>query len=60
MAELRYAESAGENSGSKFTVRLPLMVSAEQHLDVPISTPAVAEAPRDRQLSLIGLARADG
>lgn len=50
-----YAESGGENQGSKFTVRLPLMVSAEHHFDVPVSMPAVAAAPRDRQLSLNGL-----
>ena len=50
-----YAESAGENQGSKFTVRLPLMVAAEPHFDVPVSTPAVAAAPRERQMSLSGL-----
>lgn len=49
------AESGGENQGSTFTVRLPLMVSAEQHVDAPVATAAVAAGPRDRQLSLSGL-----
>jgi PAS domain S-box-containing protein len=51
-----YAESAGENQGSKFTVRLPLMVSTEFHLDSAPSRPvAAAVAATDRQLSLAGL-----
>lgn len=50
-----YAESGGEDQGSKFTVRLPLMVAAEQHIDPPISIPAMAAAARDRQMSLNGL-----
>ncbi|HEX2271296.1 MAG TPA: PAS domain S-box protein [Pyrinomonadaceae bacterium] len=50
-----YAESAGENQGSRFTVRLPLMASAESHFDVPLSMPAVVTAARDRQMSLNGL-----
>ena len=49
------AESGGENQGSKFTVRLPLMVSAEHHMVTPLATAVIAEASRDRQLSLNGL-----
>jgi len=49
------AESAGENQGSRFTVRLPLMMAAEHHFDAAINAPVVAAAPRDRQLSLDGL-----
>ncbi|HKR11095.1 MAG TPA: PAS domain S-box protein, partial [Pyrinomonadaceae bacterium] len=50
-----YAESGGENQGSKFTVRLPLMTSAEPHIEVPVNVPAVAAAVRERQMSLSGL-----
>lgn len=46
------AESGGENQGSTFTVRLPLMVGA---VDAPVSTPAVLAAPRERKMSLSGL-----
>ncbi|HEU4711800.1 MAG TPA: PAS domain S-box protein [Pyrinomonadaceae bacterium] len=49
------AESEGENLGSKFTVRLPLMIATEHHFDPQTTTPAVAAAQRDRQLSLSGL-----
>jgi CheY-like chemotaxis protein len=49
------AESAGENHGSKFTVRLPLMVSTEHQVEVPIAVAAIAASARDRQLSLAGL-----
>ena len=49
------AESAGEDQGSRFIVRLPLMVAAEQHVEAPIPTAVVADAVRDRQLSLHGL-----
>ncbi len=50
------AESGGENHGSKFTVRLPLMVSAEHHVLTPLATAVIAEkVSRDRQLSLNGL-----
>lgn len=50
-----YAESAGEDQGSKFTVRLPLMVASEHQVDAPFSAPAIAAALRDRQMSLNGL-----
>src|SRR5687768_1835388 len=49
------AESAGEDQGSKFTVRLPLMVSAEQPVEFSVSAPVIASASRDRHLSLHGL-----
>ena len=49
------AESEGENLGSKFTVRLPLMMASEHHFDAPVTIPAVGAAQRDRQLSLTGL-----
>jgi PAS domain S-box-containing protein len=49
------AESDGDNQGSKFTVRLPLMMSAEHHVDAPFATAVIAETSRDRQLSLNGL-----
>jgi PAS domain S-box-containing protein len=49
------AESAGDNQGSTFTVRLPLMVSAEHHVDAPFSVATLAASARDRQLSLAGL-----
>jgi PAS domain S-box-containing protein len=52
---IAFAESDGEDQGSKFTVRLPLMIAAEHHVDAPISVPAVSAAVRDRQLSLNGL-----
>jgi PAS domain S-box-containing protein len=50
-----YAESAGEDRGSKFTVRLPVMVAAEHQFEAPVSTPAIAASLRDRQMSLSGL-----
>ena len=50
-----WAESDGENLGSKFTVRLPLMVAAEPHLEIPVDAPIVATVQRDRNLSLTGL-----
>ena len=49
------AESAGEDQGSTFIVRLPLTAAAEQHVEPSLATPAIAEATRDRQLSLHGL-----
>ncbi|HEU4766643.1 MAG TPA: PAS domain S-box protein [Pyrinomonadaceae bacterium] len=49
------AESAGDNQGSRFTVRLPLIMAAEHHFDAPVITPAVGAAVRDRHLSLGGL-----
>ena len=49
------AESGGENQGSKFTVRLPLMVSADQHMLRPLAGAVIADQSRDRQLSLNGL-----
>ena len=49
------AESDGENQGSTFTVRLPLMVAPEQHVDAPLPAAVIAEAARDRHLSLNGL-----
>ncbi len=51
-----YAESAGENEGSKFTVRLPLMVSSEFPVDTTPAQPvAAAVTSGERQLSLAGL-----
>jgi PAS domain S-box-containing protein len=50
-----FAESAGEDRGSKFTVRFPLMVAAEHQVGVPAGTPAIAASSRDRQMSLNGL-----
>jgi PAS domain S-box-containing protein len=51
-----YAESAGENQGSKFTVRLPLMVSTEFQFDpAPAKPVAAAVTSGERQLSLGGL-----
>lgn len=51
-----YADSAGEDEGSRFTVRLPLMVAAEQQVEPPVSAvQAVAPAAHERQLSLNGL-----
>jgi PAS domain S-box-containing protein len=49
------AESGGENQGSTFSVRLPLMVSAEHYVETPVATAVIAEVSRDRQLSLNGL-----
>jgi PAS domain S-box-containing protein len=49
------AESDGEDQGAKFSVRLPLMVAAEQHIEPPVVTAVIAEAARDRHLSLHGL-----
>ena len=49
------AESEGENQGSKFVVRLPLMISAEHHADVVVAPAVIGDVPRDRQLSLTGL-----
>jgi PAS domain S-box-containing protein len=51
-----YAESGGENEGSKFTVRLPLMVSTELQVDTEPAQPvAAAFTSGERQLSLAGL-----
>ena len=51
-----YAESAGENQGSKFTVRLPLMVATEIQIDTPPAQPvAAAVTSGERQISLGGL-----
>ena len=49
------AESAGEDEGSTFTVRLPLMVAAEQHVQPPVATGFIGDVARDRQMSLHGL-----
>ena len=49
------AESDGENQGSRFTVRLPLMVTAEHHVEAPPVAAVVGETSRDRQMSLNGL-----
>lgn len=49
------AESGGENQGSKFTVRLPLMVAAEHLAVTPPAQAVVSEVARDRQMSLDGL-----
>src|SRR5689334_4775975 len=52
-----WAESAGENQGSQFTVRLPVMVANEEHVPEEIKQPAVAalEARERQPSSLTGL-----
>jgi len=52
-----WAESGGENQGSRFTVRLPAMAASEEHLPEELKQPAVAAVEtRDRQpSSLSGL-----
>ena len=49
------ADSAGENQGSIFSVRLPLMAAAEPHFEPQVEKAVIAEVARDRQLSLHGL-----
>ena len=47
-----WAESDGEGQGSKFSVRLPVMVGSEEHSPKALRQPAVAAAEaRDRQPS---------
>jgi len=51
-----WAESAGEDQGAKFTVRLPTMTLSEQQPDEVPRQPAVSMVERDRQpASLEGL-----
>jgi CheY-like chemotaxis protein len=50
-----HAESAGEDQGSIFSVRLPLMAAAEPYFEPPVAKAVIAEVARDRQLSLHGL-----
>ena len=51
-----WAESAGENQGAKFTVRLPTMTLSEHQPDEVLRQPAVSMVERDRQpASLDGL-----
>jgi PAS domain S-box-containing protein len=52
-----WAESGGENQGSQFTVRLPVMAGSEEHAPDRLKQPAVvAVEARDRQpSSLTGL-----
>ena len=51
-----WAESAGEDQGAKFTVRLPLMTLSEHQPEEVLRQPAVSMAERDRQpASLDGL-----
>src|SRR5215207_2041971 len=50
-----WADSAGENQGAKFTVRLPSMTSNEPHVAEELTEPAVAVAePRDQQPASLG------
>jgi PAS domain S-box-containing protein len=47
-----WAESAGQDQGSKFTVRFPAMVANEEPLPEELRQPAIAEVPvRERQPS---------
>jgi PAS domain S-box-containing protein len=47
-----WAESAGENQGSKFTVRLPAMTAYDQTVAEEFRKPAIAETEvRDQQLA---------
>ena len=51
-----WAESPGEDQGSKFTVRLPLMTYGEHQPEEDLRQPAVSTVERDRQpASLDGL-----
>jgi PAS domain S-box-containing protein len=52
-----WAESSGENQGSRFTVRLPAMTANEEHLPEVLKQPAVAmvEARDHQPSSLSGL-----
>jgi PAS domain S-box-containing protein len=51
-----WAESAGENQGAKFTVRLPTMTLSEPQPDEVLRQPAISMVERDRQpASLDGL-----
>ena len=51
-----WAESPGEDQGSKFTVRLPLMTFSEHQPEEVLRQPAVSTMERDRQpASLDGL-----
>jgi PAS domain S-box-containing protein len=47
-----WAESAGEGQGSKFSVRLPVMVASEEHSPEALKQPAITPVEaRDRQPS---------
>ncbi len=51
-----WAESAGENQGAKFTVRLPTMTFSEHQPDEVLRQPAISMVERDHQpASLDGL-----
>jgi len=51
-----WAESAGENQGAKFTVRLPTMTLSEHQPDEVLRQPAISMGERDHQpASLDGL-----
>ncbi|HVF21631.1 MAG TPA: PAS domain S-box protein, partial [Pyrinomonadaceae bacterium] len=52
-----WAESAGQNQGAKFTVRLPIMIPGEHERDEELTQPAVAtvEAHERQVSSLEGL-----
>ena len=51
-----WAESAGENQGAKFTVRLPTMTLSEHQPDEVLGQPAISMGERDHQpASLDGL-----
>jgi PAS domain S-box-containing protein len=51
-----WAESAGEDQGAKFTVRLPTMTLSEHQPDEVLRQPAISMVERDRQpASLDGL-----
>jgi len=52
-----WAQSGGENQGSQFTVRLPVMVGDEEHLPEELKQPAIAavEARERQPSSLSGL-----
>jgi signal transduction histidine kinase/CheY-like chemotaxis protein len=51
-----WAESAGENQGAKFTVRLPTMTLSEHQPDEVLRQPAISMVERDHQpASLDGL-----
>src|ERR1041385_3503312 len=52
-----WADSAGEGQGAQFTVRLPVMISYQQHFDEPFNRSAVAvgDSHRRELSSLTGL-----
>jgi PAS domain S-box-containing protein len=52
-----YADSAGEEQGAKFSVRLPVMVAYQPELDAQFKQSAVAvvDSPNKQPLSLAGL-----